>query len=47
MDLARGTHEPWRELGREGGSPAAVVGTIAVTPDGKGYAYTFRDDTSI
>ena len=46
VDLARGTREHWKELRREGSSPAAAVTTITITPDGKSYAYTFRDDTS-
>jgi len=46
VDLASGKREPWKEVGREGGSPAGFVGTVAITPDGKSYAYTFRDDTS-
>jgi hypothetical protein len=46
VDLASGKREPWKEVGREGGSPAGFVGTVAITPDGKSYAYTFRDDAS-
>jgi hypothetical protein len=46
VDLASGKRELWKEVGREGGSPAGFVGTVAITPDGKSYAYTFRDDTS-
>ena len=46
VDLVSGTRQPWKELTREGGGPAALVGNIVLTPDGKNYAYTFRDDTS-
>ncbi len=46
VDLVRGTREPWMELGRQRGGPAGFFNTIVVTPDGKSYAYTFRDDTS-
>ncbi len=46
VDLSRGTREPWKELSREGGGPAGRVLGPVITPDGKAYAYTFRDDTS-
>ncbi len=46
IDLSRGTREPWREILREGSGPGAAVLTTLITPDGKSYAYTFRDDTS-
>ncbi|HET7293612.1 MAG TPA: protein kinase [Vicinamibacteria bacterium] len=46
VDLRSGQREPWREIGRDGGSPAGFVGALAIAPDGKSYAYTFRDDSS-
>jgi hypothetical protein len=46
VELASGKREPSKEIGRDGGSPAGFVGSITITPDGRSYAYTFRDDTS-
>jgi Tol biopolymer transport system component len=46
IDLASGTRALWKELVREGGGPAGFVAGAVITPDGKSYAYTFRDDTS-
>ncbi|MFI5183240.1 MAG: TolB family protein, partial [Vicinamibacteria bacterium] len=46
VDLAAGKREPWKEITREGGGPAAIVGSIVLTPDGRSYAYLLRDDTS-
>jgi dipeptidyl aminopeptidase/acylaminoacyl peptidase len=46
IDLARGVREPWKVVTREGSSPAAFIINVALSGDGKSYAYTFRDDTS-
>jgi hypothetical protein len=50
VDVVRGTREPWKEVRQvplgEGGAATGVVGGIVLSPDGRAYAYTFRDDTS-
>jgi hypothetical protein len=46
LDMRKGAREPWRAIAREGAGPAARVSNVVMSPDGRSYAYTFRDDTS-
>jgi eukaryotic-like serine/threonine-protein kinase len=46
VDLVSGSRELWKEFSRDSAGPAATVRNIVWTPDGKSYAYTFRDDRS-
>ncbi|MFN8093845.1 MAG: protein kinase [Vicinamibacteria bacterium] len=47
IDLASGVREPWLALTGNSTNPAAFVGNVVLSADGRSYAYTYRDDSSI
>ena len=46
IDLVTGAREPWLVLTGNASNPAAFVGNVVLSADGRSYAYTYRDDSS-
>ena len=41
IEVATGTRQPWKELMPGDASGVYGIPVVRVTPDGRGYAYTF------